>query len=304
MQVDALLWETRHSTKDAPRVRLVIRLSRRLGRDSYQSAHRSFVKELAARVRSGLVVDGTSSRPEQPQFTPPGHSKIRRFVGSAYRPPMRSAESSVGSRMLNLDESMQRNVDLTSIAGTLRNRGLNQRELEGALSGVSSTLHRPLPLEEIRAISRSIASKPSARVSVPRIQLRSAHEVVNQPVHARWLLKPYLEENVVAVLTGDYPSFTWRRIRQGMGQPLLDALHCAHPRPRDSLSQICCWNDLRSTSRCSRLCDRLASLGNPGPRGSLGLASSSYSYGLSAGSNLGVGIKLETSTQLRPADRP
>jgi hypothetical protein len=207
MQVDALMWETRHSTKVAPRVRLVVRLNRRMGRDSYKRAHAAFVSDLAARVPAKLEVDGSSSRPEQPQFTPLRNTRIFRFAGIAYRPTTHRLDRSGNVRTLDLSESTHRNVDLTSLAGTLRNRGLNQVQLEAALSAVSLTLPRPLPEIEVRTIARSIASKPASHSSLSRIHLRSAYEVVSRPVVAQWLLKPYLEENVIAVLTGDYGTY-------------------------------------------------------------------------------------------------
>jgi hypothetical protein len=37
--------------------------------------------------------------------------------------------------------------------------------------------------------------------------LRSAFDIVNTPVKASWLLRPYLEEYAIAVLTGDYGTF-------------------------------------------------------------------------------------------------
>lgn len=207
MEVDALMWETRHSTRDARRVRIVARLSRRIGRDSYRSTHAAFVTELAARVPTSLEVDSSSSRPEQPQFTPLKHRKILRFAGAAFRSKTNRPDQSANVRTLDLVGSAQRNVDLTSLAGSMRNRGLNQIQLEAALSAVSSTLPRPLPEAEVRTIARSIASRPASHSSVSRIHLRSAYEVVSRPINARWLLKPYLEENVVAVLTGDYGTY-------------------------------------------------------------------------------------------------
>jgi AAA domain len=39
------------------------------------------------------------------------------------------------------------------------------------------------------------------------LDLRSAFDIVNTPTKASWLLRPYLEEYAIAVLTGDYGTF-------------------------------------------------------------------------------------------------
>jgi hypothetical protein len=50
-------------------------------------------------------------------------------------------------------------------------------------------------------------ARPGSRAARLPLDLRSAFDIVNTPVKASWLLRPYLEEYAIAVLTGDFGTF-------------------------------------------------------------------------------------------------
>jgi hypothetical protein len=50
-------------------------------------------------------------------------------------------------------------------------------------------------------------ARPGSNAARLPLGLRSAFDIVNTPVKASWLLRPYLEEYAIAVLTGDYGTF-------------------------------------------------------------------------------------------------
>lgn len=71
------------------------------------------------------------------------------------------------------------------------------------------TLREKLGPEVVRAISAwlELDDREATHQSGLPIALRSAYEIVNEPVEPSWLLRPYLEEYAIAVLTGDYATF-------------------------------------------------------------------------------------------------
>ena len=58
----------------------------------------------------------------------------------------------------------RRNAVLTSVAGTMRRRGMTATEIEAALSAVNAErCDPPLPEDEVRAIAESVARYPAAQ---------------------------------------------------------------------------------------------------------------------------------------------
>ncbi len=63
--------------------------------------------------------------------------------------------------------------------------------------------------------------------SAPRIQIRCGFEIVERPISSTWLLRPYLEESILALLYGDLGTFKsflalmWSFTLATKGQPAL-----------------------------------------------------------------------------------
>ena len=62
--------------------------------------------------------------------------------------------------------SGSRNNDLTSLAGSMRRKGMDQDSIETSLLAVNQTLDDPLLEHEVSAIAKSIAKYPASEVSV------------------------------------------------------------------------------------------------------------------------------------------
>jgi len=59
-----------------------------------------------------------------------------------------------------------RNNDLTSLAGAMRRKGMEQEQIEASLLAVNQTMADPLPDHEVCAIAKSIAKYPPSETSV------------------------------------------------------------------------------------------------------------------------------------------
>jgi len=59
-----------------------------------------------------------------------------------------------------------RNNDLTSFAGTMRRKGMEQEQIEISLLSINQTLSEPLPEQEVCAIAKSVAKYPPSETTV------------------------------------------------------------------------------------------------------------------------------------------
>lgn len=100
----------------------------------------------------------------------------------------------------------KRNAALSSLAGTMRNRGMSAAAIEAALLAENASRCRPpLPEGEVRAIAQSVSRyDPQPRLTAPaprRADLLTLADV--QPREVDWLWEPYLPAGMLAMLSGD-----------------------------------------------------------------------------------------------------
>jgi len=88
------------------------------------------------------------------------------------------------------------------------------RDVKGGLDDVSihakydaTDAHAIDQANPSRAVQRCIDKARKDAGTAPLLTLRTASDIVNNPVPAKWLLKPYLEQDVTAVIAGDYGTF-------------------------------------------------------------------------------------------------
>ena len=99
----------------------------------------------------------------------------------------------------------KRNDTLTSLAGTMRRRGMSQAAIEAAL--LEENRHHcepPLPDAEVRRIAASAARYAPAQTSTGQVRrpaLVCLSDVKSKPVD--WLWEPYLPKGMLALLSGD-----------------------------------------------------------------------------------------------------
>jgi hypothetical protein len=99
----------------------------------------------------------------------------------------------------------KRNSTLTSLAGTMRHRGMSQASIEaGLLEENRQHCQPPLPEAEVRRIAASTARyapAQSATGQARRPMLVRLSDVESKPVD--WLWEPYLPRGMLALLSGD-----------------------------------------------------------------------------------------------------
>lgn len=95
-----------------------------------------------------------------------------------------------------------RNITLTSIAGKLRDKGLDGTAIENTLRGVNQgACEPPLPDDEVRAIAASIAKYPAG--VPPRIKFIGADELVaTVPPNVEWIVPGIVALGAITELTG------------------------------------------------------------------------------------------------------
>lgn len=202
----AIVYETRKSTADDPRLRIIVECDRDIDHADYKTAHDQLVAEISKAAGVTLQADPSCANSAQCLFTPLKGRAVTVHKGRKFTPPS-NVVSVDFSGLIRLDGE-QRNVNLTRLAGSLRVKGLNEKQIFAAIRGVSATMPNPLPDRELKAIARSIAKKPAGESAGGAvIVLRTAVDIVENPVAANWLLKPYLEQDVLAVMAGEYGTF-------------------------------------------------------------------------------------------------
>jgi hypothetical protein len=99
----------------------------------------------------------------------------------------------------------KRNSTLTSLAGTMRHRGMSQESIEaGLLEENRQHCQPPLPEAEVRRIAASTARYSPAQFAIGqtrRPMLVRLSDVESKPVD--WLWEPYLPKGMLALLSGD-----------------------------------------------------------------------------------------------------
>lgn len=113
-----------------------------------------------------------------------------------------------------------RNATLTSLAGTMRRRGMSQEAIEAALLVENARrCALPLPVDEVRAIARSVARyAPEAGGTENRgvepyaagwsgLKLISAAEVMQKAGPIEWLVEDYIEADALIQIFGEPGSY-------------------------------------------------------------------------------------------------
>lgn len=101
-----------------------------------------------------------------------------------------------------------RNNQLTSLAGTMRRRGMSQTAIAAALHAENSEkCSPPLPTQEVDAIARSIAKKPATDATTAASRVSSSRPAVAftpadqlKPGPIDWLLRGYLVQHTLAAI--------------------------------------------------------------------------------------------------------
>lgn len=152
-QLSCLVYETRSSTPQHPRLRVIVQAADPIEHDAYPAAYSALVAKLAALCGRELTVDDSCAKSEQPIFTPVAGAKILHFEGERFSAP----EGSPKTETIEPDpiDETKRNVSLASIAGSLRARGCTVEQIYNALKVINEGLERPLPDREVRTISKS-----------------------------------------------------------------------------------------------------------------------------------------------------
>jgi AAA domain/Primase C terminal 1 (PriCT-1) len=202
----AIVYETRSSTPQKPRLRLLIECATEIEHERYEHAHDTALAALRTATGLRLEADRSCAKSEQPLFTPLAGREVELFDGAPLEIPNNpNASTPVDDGRFTPGK---RNVNLTRLAGSLRRQGLNEEQIYAQLRLLNSSLSNPLPDREIRAIAKSVSRYPPAGSDAgPAIVLRSAADLVENPTPARWLLRPYLEQDVLGVLSGEYGTF-------------------------------------------------------------------------------------------------
>ena len=118
-----------------------------------------------------------------------------------------SNESSGGFEAEVIPEGQRHNT-LTSLAGTLRNRGLSGSEIQAILIDKNETCCDPaLPEAEVQRIANDIGQKPS-RNGTPLKAEQDEFDPVVEPRTVRlerleWLYRPFIPKNKLAILAGE-----------------------------------------------------------------------------------------------------
>lgn len=154
-----IAFETRRSTPAKPRLRVILLCSREISHADYPRAYAAAVSAIAEAAEVQVEADDACSKSEQPLFNPMKGREIIESDGREFDPPkgINGAGHEEEEPELSPDpiDETQRNVSLSSIAGSLRARGCTVEQIYGALQKINSTLTRPLPDREVRTISKS-----------------------------------------------------------------------------------------------------------------------------------------------------
>ena len=106
----------------------------------------------------------------------------------------------------------QRNVNLASLAGSMRRRGASPSAIEAALFAENAKCNPPLPDREVLAIVGSIsryepapvATRQNSNKSEPAIKMPSVKSMADvQPQAVRYIWHPYIPQGKLVILEGD-----------------------------------------------------------------------------------------------------
>jgi hypothetical protein len=96
----------------------------------------------------------------------------------------------------------QRNASLTSVAGTMRRRGMSNEAILAALLAENvSRCKPPLPDGEVTGIARSVSRYQPDQPGGSGLRLVCAAEV--QPEDPRWCVEPFIPQGRLSLLVGD-----------------------------------------------------------------------------------------------------
>lgn len=166
-QVEALVHDTASNTAEKPRLRALVHTDRPVTRDEYIAISARIGRDLAS---MGIEIDASQSRPEQPAYTPLIGAEVWRSHGAPLRvdevlegtDPSPPDHEAVGDELHPIPEG-HRNVELTSLAGTMRKRRFSLAAILAALLAENETrCTPPLPINEVRRIAASVGRYPPA----------------------------------------------------------------------------------------------------------------------------------------------
>lgn len=203
--IASLWWETRKSTRQNPRLRVIALIDQDIEPQDYARVHAALVAELSRRAGINLVADPTSANPAQPQFTPTPKAEVHLGRGEPFALSSldRAPESGKSTfRQLKFEAGNSRNVDLTSVAGWLRFRGCTAEQIRGALEGINATLPKPLDAREVTTIARSIG-KYAPNIAFSRLVVEPLSNIPVEHLQPLWPGRLWLGKiTVVAGLMG------------------------------------------------------------------------------------------------------
>ena len=200
----AIAYETRKSTQQAPRVRVIVQASAEIPHDEYPAACAALAEDLSKAAGVPLVIDESCTKSEQLLFAPVPDREVTVFQGEPWLPshPADNPAGSGSSRKISVDFHAAlriahggRNSALASIAGRMRRAGLTGDEIDAGLQQINlNRCEPPLPAVEVSTIARSIGryepAVPESREPLALIGF-SAEEVL-QPIRQETYLLPGL----------------------------------------------------------------------------------------------------------------
>jgi hypothetical protein len=111
----------------------------------------------------------------------------------------------VGKTIPEVIQDGQRNATLTSLAGSLRSRGIKQSVIEDTLKGINQAqCQPPLPEKDVIAVARSVSRYEPKSADTPAssdVKLRCMADVKAEAVS--WLWKPYIPKGKLTLEEGD-----------------------------------------------------------------------------------------------------
>lgn len=204
----AILYETRKSTANAPRARVVVEAAGEVSHEEYPNACTRLAEELGRAAGLTLAIDESCTRSEQLLFTPVARREVHVFHGAAWSGSDRPKGPRADLRKVTVDFEAgrrigdgQRNDTLASIAGSLRRAGLSADEIAAALQQINENRCKP-PLQprEVETIARSIGryriDEDPPALAGPEGARATLEQLMGDPYEPPVIVEGYLLEDV------------------------------------------------------------------------------------------------------------